>query len=299
MLTPLEAPDSVYQEAWQQSIEKMKNHYENFPVASVFLPTALQLPIETIYVFARCADDFADEYPDSPHYSLRQLQLFRNQLRAIELNRPVEPHLFGRVQHIITHYHLPLHCFHALLDAFVQDVRKKSYATTSEVMLYCSKSANPIGQLLLHLTGNATPDNIAYSDAICTALQQINFYQDLRQDYLENGRIYIPQEELDAYGVDKEHFKSAKRDYRIRLLMIKQTRATYVLLRSGIPLGDRLTGRFGLEIRLIINSGLQVLNMLHQHRKNPFFRPRLRFYHWPRIMMNALLHRYPTIAGLN
>jgi len=180
------------------------DHYENFPVASVLLPKRLRRPVEIIYHFARQADDFADEGDIPNDERLAKLDAFRAELRRIEANEAPQTPLFIDVASIVSEFQLPPQLFHDLLDAFSQDVVKKRYADFDEVLDYCRRSANPVGRLLLHLYEEATPQNLIYSDQICTALQLINFWQDVKKDYAIT-RIYLPQDEMARHGVRGMH----------------------------------------------------------------------------------------------
>jgi phytoene synthase len=167
-----------------------------------------------------------------------------------------------------------------LLDAFSQDVVKKRYANFDEVLDYCRRSANPVGNLLLHLYGEATPVNIAYSDAICTALQIINFWQDVENDYAI-GRIYLPQDELAQYGVSETQIAQGISDDAWRALMKFQVDRARAMMLSGKPLGTILTGRIGLEMRMIIAGGLRILDKLENAQYDMFrHRPVLKPYDW-------------------
>src|SRR5687767_1771859 len=171
-------------------------HYENFPVASLLLPAPLREPIEIIYRFARSADDFADEGSDPPDIRLARLNDYRAQLACIERAQPPREPLFLELEKVIKDHALPLRPFGDLLDAFSQDVTKKRYASFEEVLHYCRRSANPVGRLLLHLFKRTTDSELRQSDAICTALQLVNFWQDVAVDYAADGRIYLPQDEM-------------------------------------------------------------------------------------------------------
>ncbi len=164
-------------------------HYENFPVASILMPRRLRKPVAAIYHFARAADDIADEGDLPDEERLRQLDGFRAELARIAGNETSLTPLFHNLAAEIRQHALPMQPLYDLLDAFSQDVVKKRYADFDELLDYCRRSANPVGTLLLHLYEEATPVNIAYSDAICTSLQLINFWQDVAKDYAI-GRIY-------------------------------------------------------------------------------------------------------------
>ena len=256
------------------------DHYENFPVASILLPKRLRRAVEIIYHFARQADDFADEGDISNAERLTKLDSFRAELRRIAANEVPQTPLFRDVAGIVAQYQLPLQLFHDLLDAFSQDVVKKSYANFDEVLNYCRRSANPVGRLLLHLYEEATPPNLAYSDDICTALQIINFWQDVRKDYAI-GRIYLPQDEIARFGVTEGHIAEERVDAAWRELMQFQVQRARAMMLQGAPLGSILTGRIGLEMRLIIAGGLRILDKLEAAQYDIFRRrPVLRPFDW-------------------
>ena len=183
-----------------ESLQLSQTHYENFPVASILMPARLRQPVALIYAFARQADDFADEGNLLPDERLAKLDGFRHQLDQIAQHKPCESPLFEALAAAITQHQLPLQPFYDLLDAFCQDVTKSRHTNYAELLDYCRRSANPVGLLMLHLYGQATPQNIHYSNAICSALQLINFWQDIAHDY-QKGRIYLPLEDMARFGI--------------------------------------------------------------------------------------------------
>src|SRR5579859_3819438 len=176
-----------------------ENHYENFPVASVLLPSRLRRPVQLIYAFAREADDFADEGDIPASVRLANLSGFGRQLDMIASGATPTSPLFVDLASIIREFQLPVGLFRDLLSAFSQDVVKTRYANFGEVMDYCRRSANPVGRLLLHLYRATDARNLACSDNICSSLQLINFWQDVEIDYHKN-RIYLPADEMAEYG---------------------------------------------------------------------------------------------------
>ncbi|MBS0552229.1 MAG: squalene/phytoene synthase family protein, partial [Proteobacteria bacterium] len=172
------------------------DHYENFPVASMLLPSSLREPVEAIYRFARSADDVADEGDAQPMARLARLHDYLIALNAMERGEAVRDAslapMFDRLGRAVREYRLPVQLLRDLLDAFSQDVGKTRYADFAELRDYCRRSADPVGRLLLHLYKAATPDNLLLSDRICTSLQLINFWQDVALDWRKN-RIYLPQ----------------------------------------------------------------------------------------------------------
>ncbi len=273
--------------AYADCLALARQHYENFPVASRLLPRRLRQPITVIYTFARRADDIADEGKLAPAARLDQLDDYARQLDAIAAGEPVDDPLFIALADVIRRHTLPLAPFHDLLHAFRMDVTHLRYANFGEVMDYCRHSANPVGHLLLHLYGAATPRNLAHSDAVCSALQLINFLQDIRQDYTENDRIYLPQDEMARYGVSEEDIRQGRTTPAMRLFMDAQIERARRLMRSGSPLGVTLHGRFALELRLIIMGGTRVLQKLHGIGDDAFSRPRLTTRDWGWVVWRA------------
>ncbi len=257
-------------------------HYENFPVASWLLPAALRGPVETIYRFAREADDIADEGDASPEARLLALDE-----RRAQLARPASP-LFRAVARLIREHALPEQLFRDLLDAFAQDVTKKRYADYGELLDYCRRSANPVGRLLLHLFKRTSETDLAQSDAICTALQLVNFWQDVAPDFAR-GRIYLPQDDMARHAVGERHVAEGLCDDAWRALMEFEVRRTRDLMRSGAPLAARLRGRIGLEIRATVQGGLRILEKVERAGYDVFRRrPVLRGLDWPLLLARAL-----------
>ncbi len=258
--------------AWCRSLAH--SHYENFPVASLLLPARLRNPVSAIYAFARSADDLADEGDLQAQQRLAGLDAMAAALNAIEKGSGPQTPLYLALADTIHAHRLPLSLFHDLLSAFRQDVTTTAYADFGALMDYCRRSANPVGRLLLHLTANVTPGNLALSDAVCSALQLINFLQDIHQDYSEHGRIYLPQDEMARFGVDRHQIAARRNSPGLRQLVLFQAQRAGRLLQSGSPLGRILTGRFGLELRAIILGGERVLRKI-QRQNDMFSRPRL------------------------
>jgi squalene synthase HpnC len=263
-------------------------HYENFPVASLLLPFEFRHPVAQIYRFAREADDFADEGDLSDAERLARLENFRGKLRRIELGEPADDAWFSALDRVIRDHRLPIGSFFDLLSAFSQDVTQKRYASFAEVMDYCRRSANPIGRLLLHLFGRATPQNLDHSDSICSALQLVNFWQDVPIDYAK-GRIYLPQDEMKQHAVTERHVAGRLCDEAWRSLMKFQVERARSMLEHGAPLGRALPGRIGLEIRATVQGGLRILEKIERAQYDVFrHRPVLRWHDWPVILAHAL-----------
>ncbi len=268
------------------------DHYENFPVASVLLPPALREPVAAIYWFARTADDFADEGERSPAERRELLAGYQAELDAIAASRPTQHPIFLRLRPVIADYGLPLQLFRDLLDAFIQDIDQERYANFAELMDYCRRSADPVGRLLLHLFGQATPENLVRSDAICSALQLINHWQDVGIDAGKNanGRIYLPQDDMARFGVRDDEVLRRVADADFRALLAFQVGRARALMLSGASLGWDLPGRIGLEIRAIVAGGLRILDKIEAIDYEVFTRrPRLQALDWPLIFWQSLV----------
>jgi hydroxysqualene synthase len=280
-------------DAYQYCQQLAQSHYENFPVASRLLPRRTRA---VIYAFARQADDIADEGNADSAARLQQLARYTAGLEHIAKGDTPDDPVFIALADVIQHHHLPLGLFHDLLSAFRQDVTKKRYADFDEVLDYCRRSANPVGRLLLHLHDEATAQNLLLSDQICSALQLINFMQDLEQDYHENNRIYLPQDEMRQFGVTEEDIATQNSSHELQRLVDYQLDRIAKMMTDGAELGVYLRGLFGLEIRLIIQAGTTVIEKLAAHDGNVFSRPRLSKGDYLRIGWRALQRqRHPSV----
>jgi len=263
------------------------SHYENFPVASLLLPKRLRAPIEAIYRFARSADDIADEGSDADDVRLARLSVYLRALERIAAGEtPSEP-LFADVASIVREHGLPLQLFADLISAFSQDVTKKRYANFSDLLDYCRRSANPVGRLLLHLLKRTSETDLAGSDAVCSALQLINFWQDVELDFAK-GRIYLPQDEMARHGVSERHVAEGRCDGAWQELLQFQVERSRAMILRGAPLARSLPGRIGLEIRATIQGGLRILEKIERAHYDVFRRrPVLGAFDWPLVLLRA------------
>ncbi len=241
-------------------------HYENFPVASLLCPPRLRQPIASIYAFARTADDIADEGQASAAERLADLAAYRAELRAVAGGQPPGARwaaVFGPLQRALHDHGLPVPLLKDLLDAFAQDVAMTeshaSYADRTQLLDYCRRSANPVGRLLLHLYGVRDEAALAESDAICSALQLINFWQDLSVD-LPRGRHYLTDADCAAHGVARADLAALRRTPGSDRLILDCAAWARELMLRGAPLVHRLSGRAGWELRLVVQGGLRILD---------------------------------------
>ncbi len=272
------------------------NHYENFPVASLLLPSRLRLPVESIYAFARTADDLADEGDASPSERIAALDHFEAQLDQIADGTASLDPLFRRLHAIIRDWQLPLAPFRDLLSAFRQDVNTLRYANFSALLNYCQRSANPVGTLMLALYGVNDARHQAQSDAICSALQLVNFCQDVAIDW-QKARIYLPMDEFAQFHVSSAHLDQQRVDVAWRNLMAFQIQRARALLLSGAPLALALRGRAGWELRLVVQGGLRILERIERADYDIFrHRPQLGMRDWLVMLLRSMRMRDSAAA---
>lgn len=236
------------------------DHYENFPVASRLCPAPIRPAVVAIYRFARTADDIADEGDAPAAQRLADLEAYRADLDAVAAGAPPSPRwapVFGPLGEAMRRHALPAELLAALLSAFAQDVRVQRYADRDAVLDYCRRSADPVGRLLLHLNGVGGADALAESDAICTALQLINFWQDLGVD-AARGRLYVPAADRARFGVDEDDLLARRESPATQALVADLLDWAEGLMRRGAPLVHRLPGTAGWELRLVVHGGLRI-----------------------------------------
>lgn len=267
------------------------DHYENFPVASVLLPARLRPAVQAIYAFARQADDIADEGDATPAQRLAALDGFEAALATIERGEPVHGPVFAPLAAVVRGYALPLQPLQDLLSAFRQDVTTTRYPDFDALLDYCRRSANPVGRLMLHLYGADDARNRRDADAICTALQLINFWQDVALDW-DKGRVYLPLADLARFGVTEETIARGTVDADWRALLAFEVERARALMQSGAPLACRLPGRIGWELRLVVQGGLHILRRIEAAGYDVFRRrPRIGAGDWPAMLARALVMR--------
>lgn len=270
-------------------------HYENFPVASLLCPPRLRAPIAAIYAFARTADDIADEGDAAPAERLAALADYRAELAAVAAGAAPSARwasVFGPLQVQLRQHALPVPLLDDLLSAFMQDVEKTrdgtTYADRAALLDYCRRSANPVGRLLLHLYGVTSPEALRESDAICSALQLINFWQDLSVD-LPRARHYLTDADCAAHGVARADLAAQRRSAASDRLVLDCAAWARATMMQGASLVHRLPGRVGWELRLVVQGGLRILDKVEALGGGSLLvRPALRPVDWLRMLARAV-----------
>jgi squalene synthase HpnC len=258
----MEETEKIYAE----SLKFASSHYENFPVASFFIPKKFRKHVAVIYRFAREADDIADEGNSTADTRIAQLDEYENCF-ILAMGNEYKTPFWQALHHTIKIYSLTPDLFTDLLSAFKQDVNKKRYKDFSEISDYCRRSANPVGRLILELFGYRDPVFMNYSDNICTALQLTNFYQDISVD-LEKGRIYIPGNEMEKFEYSEYEFTGRCCNSKFRNMLSCQIQRVSEMFQSGKPLISHLNGRLKLEIKATVFGGEKVLDKIIKNDYN-------------------------------
>lgn len=236
-------------------------HYENFTVVSWFLPRPLRQHFYNVYAYCRWADDLSDE-TGNPARALELLDWWERELDACYAGRPGHP-VFVALAETVREFDIPADPFRSLLAAFRQDQRVTRYQTYADLLGYCRNSANPVGHLVLYLCGYRDPERRRLSDRTCTALQLTNFWQDVTVD-LAKGRVYLPLEECERFGVSEEQLRRREFTPAFAALMRFQVERTRALFAEGAPLAAMVEGRVRRDIRLFTRGGEAVLRLIER-----------------------------------
>jgi len=258
--------------AYAECARLTRAHYENFPVASWLAPAPMRPHVAALYAFARAADDFADEGALPPEERLRLLGDWQNRLHACVAERDARhvpdggqstDQIFLALGATIRACKLPVALFDDLLSAFRQDITTHRYASWRDVLDYSRRSANPVGRLVLRIAGYDDPALDRSSDALCTALQLTNFWQDLARDW-QKGRLYVPLEDVAACGARMEDLDRAKMSEPWRRALKGTVDRTRDLFGSGRHVCDGVGGRLRYELRLTWLGGQRILERLER-----------------------------------
>jgi squalene synthase HpnC len=278
------------EEAFRECERIAREHYENFPVASLFIPKRLRPSVAAIYAFARTADDFADEGTRAPSERLHLLDDWQNKLDACYAGNADHP-VFIALGEVVRSKGIPERLLSNLLTAFRMDVTKQRYQTFEDLLSYCTHSANPVGRLVLHLFEDEGERHFHLSDNICTALQLANFWQDIRVD-ADKGRVYIPLEDMERFGYTENNLLMRQYNDRFADLLRFEVERTRELFAAGKPLLHEAASKLRFELRLTWSGGVAILSKIEQQRFNVFAaRPTITTADKILIFMRALLRQ--------
>jgi squalene synthase HpnC len=256
---PDNAPSIVEAKAYCAKLAR--SHYENFSVATWFLPKKLRQDFYNVYAYCRISDDLGDELGD-PQQSLMLLDQWESELNACYEGSPKHP-VFVALAETVRNFDIPKQEFADLLTAFRQDQTMTRFQTFEDVLAYCRYSANPVGHLVLYLCGYRDADRQRLSDFTCTALQLANFWQDVAVDY-EKGRIYIPLEDLRRYGVSESDIASRRATPQFIELMRFEVQRAREWFERGLPLIKQVDASLALDLELFSRGGQEILNAIER-----------------------------------
>jgi squalene synthase HpnC len=260
---PDQAPTQAEAQAYCRRLAR--THYENFSVATWFLPERLRQDFFNVYAYCRISDDLGDEVGD-PEASLRLLDHWEAELDACYGGSPRHP-VFVALAETVRKCEIPKQTFLDLLTAFRRDQRISRYATFEEVVDYCRYSANPVGHLVLYVCGYRDGERQALSDFTCTALQLANFWQDVSVDYAK-GRIYLPLEDLRSFGVSEDDIAAQRNTSAFCDMMRFEVERAHGWFRRGLPLIKKLDRELALDIELFSRGGQEILNAIETQGYN-------------------------------
>jgi squalene synthase HpnC len=274
--------------AWCRRLAE--THYENFHVASWFLPERLRPHFHAIYAYCRVSDDLGDEVGD-PEASLALLDLWRHELDACYQGVARHP-VFVALGETIRACDIPKEPFADLLVAFRQDQTVTRFATKADVLGYCRCSANPVGRIVLYACGYRDPERFALSDQTCSALQLANFWQDVRVDYAKN-RVYFPGEDMARFGVTEEMIAAARFTPQFRDLMRHEVAFARDLFQAGLPLMNMVDRQLALDLDLFSRGGLEILRAIERQDYNVLrARPAISKTRKAALLLRALANRF-------
>jgi len=256
---PQSAPS--LEQARQYCAQLAQTHYENFSVATWFLPKKLRQDFFNVYAYCRISDDLGDEVGD-PNASLALLDQWQVELDACYAGTPRHP-VFVALAETVQKFTIPKHEFSDLLIAFRQDQTVTRFETFDDVLAYCHYSANPVGHLVLYLCGYSDPERQQLSDFTCTALQLANFWQDVSVDY-EKGRIYLPLEDLRRYRVSEEDIKQKRNTPAFCEMMKFEVNRAREWFDRGLPLIGRVNKELAVDLELFSRGGQEILNAIER-----------------------------------
>jgi squalene synthase HpnC len=294
-----EATTHTLDEAFAYCAAITNAHYENFPVASLFLPQEKRPYIQAIYAFSRVADDFADEFDRTPEERLSRLIEWEARLQSV-YERPTDPAdhpIFEALRETVKRNNIPIDPLRDLLTAFKRDVLQNRYETFSDLLSYCALSANPVGRLVLMIFGHREDALFKMSDSVCTALQLANFWQDIEVD-LTKDRLYLPMDEMNRFGYTLDKWRNRIVDDSFRELMKLQVARTREFFYRGAPLPALVEKELQVELRLVWFGGMSILRKTELVKFDVFRnRPTLGAFDKVMVLARGLFYRNLELFG--
>lgn len=281
--------ETCLEKAYKNSLIFAKSHYENFPVVLFSIPKEIKRHIAVVYQFARQADDIADEGNFATETRIENLNEYENDFNLSLTGKPKNDFWLA-LKNTIEKFSIEEKLFIDLISAFKQDVIKNRYETFEELLDYCSRSANPVGRILLKIFNVNDVEAIKASDKICTALQLTNFYQDISIDVLKN-RIYLPKEKMKLFGVDEQQIKNRIVDDKFKLLLKSLLEETKIMFEEGHNILSYIPNSFQLQMKMTILGGEKILEKIPLIDYDVFNkRPKLSKKDFAIILLNGLLN---------
>ena len=266
-----------------------KKHYENFPVATLLFPKAHRDAATILYSFARNADDIADEGDLTRNERKKLLREIEININAIKHQKKIQAPFFRDLERVINQYSLDIKLFEQLMSAFKQDIEKKSYRNFNDLITYCNKAACPAGEMILSLFDAHNKKNISYSNSLCQALALIGMTQDIFEDFLK-GRVYIPSTEMKKFTLKESDIKSKSFNHNWKTFKLPWLTRIELLLNKGRPLGESVTGRLKLQIKILIAGADLLVKRLKKEDCDWFVNPpKISNFDWIILLVKTIM----------
>ena len=267
-----------------------KKHYENFPVATLLFPKAHRDAATILYSFARNADDIADEGDLTRNERKKLLREIEININAIKHQKKIQAPFFRDLERVINQYSLDIKLFEQLMSAFKQDIEKKSYRNFNDLITYCNKAACPAGEMILSLFDAHNKKNISYSNNLCQALALIGMTQDIFEDFLK-GRVYIPSTEMKKFTLKESDIKSKSFNHNWKTFKLPWLTRIELLLNKGRPLGESVTGRLKLQIKILIAGADLLVKRLKKEDCDWFVDPpKISNFDWIILLVKTIIN---------
>ncbi|MDA9094165.1 squalene/phytoene synthase family protein [Methylophilaceae bacterium] len=268
-----------------------KKHYENFPVATLLFPKAHRDAATILYSFARNADDIADEGELTRNERKELLKEIEININSIKHQKKIQTPFFRDLDKVINQYSLDVKLFERFMSAFKQDVEKKSYRNFNDLINYCNKAACPAGEMILSLFDSHNKKNVSYSNSLCQALALIGMTQDIYEDFLK-GRVYIPLTEMKKFTLKESDIKTKSFNHNWKMFKISWLKRIELLLSKGRPLGDNVTGRLKLQIKILIAGAELLATRLKKEDCDWFVNPpKISNFDWITLLVKTIINK--------